>query len=369
MRQTGIIMKKIAVFGAKALACGIYEAVHFFYPDLDCIGFVVSSLAGNPTSLCGIKVWDLERLAKRLSLQDRNDICILVATPEDIHKEITDNLKKNGFFDYICMDSRRESALMERYFTQKGIFPSLHRLDRGVESARLCVYQAKFSEDRPLKQTFRFCDWVVPIQVGAALTKKKVCKHMDNIGINISEKNVNYCELTALYWIWKNRLSMDAGIGEAEYFGLFHYRRILEITGADLFRLKENDVDVVLQFPTVHDPDISEHHARYMKEQDWEAMLQALSELQPFYASVFPEILNQPYFYNYNLIIAKKKVLLNYCEWLFAILERTEEISDPKGWERSDRYIGYLGENLMTLYFLYHKDDLKIYHTGRLMLT
>lgn len=33
---------------------------------------------------------------------------------------------------------------------------------------------------------------------------------------------------------------------------------------------------------------------------------------------------------------------------LFPILERTEQLSIPRGWERCDRYIGYLGENLMT---------------------
>ena len=73
--------------------------------------------------------------------------------------------------------------------------------------------------------------------------------------------------------------------------------------------------------------------------------------------------------YNYNIIIAKAAVLQEYCEWLFPILERVEELSIPKGSERADRYIGYIGENLLTLYFLYHKDRMNLVHTGRIMLT
>ena len=58
-----------------------------------------------------------------------------------------------------------------------------------------------------------------PVQVGAALTNKRF-EHMayrDNEGEHISEKNPDYCELTAQYWAWKNM--------EADYYGFFHYRR------------------------------------------------------------------------------------------------------------------------------------------------
>ena len=39
----------------------------------------------------------------------------------------------------------------------------------------------------------------------------------DNTGDNISSKNANYCELTGMYWAWKNL--------DADYIGLAHYRR------------------------------------------------------------------------------------------------------------------------------------------------
>ena len=39
----------------------------------------------------------------------------------------------------------------------------------------------------------------------------------DNMGDNISLKNPGYCELTGLYWAWKNL--------DADYIGLAHYRR------------------------------------------------------------------------------------------------------------------------------------------------
>ncbi len=58
----------------------------------------------------------------------------------------------------------------------------------------------------------------LPIHVGAALNPD-VLSHIqgDNTGDNISTLNPYFCELTALYWLWKNN--------DSDYKGLVHYRR------------------------------------------------------------------------------------------------------------------------------------------------
>ncbi len=146
------------------------------------------------------------------------------------------------------------------------------------------------------------------------------------------------------------------------------YRRIFDFAGEDLKRFVDNDVDAILPYPLLYDPDINAHHERYIKDADWNALLVAISELQPEYAEYLPVIMGQRFLYNYNVILARKDVLRDYCEWLFPILKRVEELSVPKGSERADRYIGYMGETLETLYFMKNAEILKIAHTGCRML-
>lgn len=360
-------MNKIFIYGAKSIALGVCRAIQILYPSYQVEGFLVNSLNGNPSILANLPVRTIDEVVSTISDEEKLNIHILVATPENIHKEIISVLEENGFRQCTCVTSRIESDLMERYFDGIGVFSSLHEFQKGSEASRLEVYSAKFYKDVALQGFYVVPQWIVPIQVGTELTDKCVAGCKDNNGDNISRKNVNYCELTALYWFWKNRL-MKKEVDKADYYGLCHYRRMLDVSEDDILRLKENDVDVILPFPMLHEPNAFEHHTRYVKDSDWEAMCKALIELQPEYYAAMEEIFSQPYLYNYNILIAKPEVLTEYCEWLFPVLERVEELSEPKGWERSDRYIGYLGENLLTLYFMYNKDKYNIVHTGRKML-
>lgn len=365
--QIGVEKMEIMIFGAKSIALGLYTAMQTLYPQYQIKGFLVTSSENNPLRLAGLPVIEVAAYSNSLTQEQIENTHVLVGTPEDIHPEIIRVIEKCGFTSYTCMTSVKETTLMEAYYEKLGVFSSLHTLEKGNDVPKIHVFMIKSHKDHPLEKACDFPGWVQPIQVGAALAEKRVAEVTDDTGENISIKNGNYCELTALYWLWKNRLGNV--YNTIEYYGLYHYRRVLDISQEDLKRLKANNVDVVLQFPTLHEPDIREHHSRYVAEQDWEAMLQALSELRPEYAKAYEDIFSQQFFYNYNMIIATKEVLADYCTWLFPVLERTEELSNPKGWERKDRYIGYLGESLLTLYFMYNRDRFNIYHTGRIMLT
>ena len=61
-----------------------------------------------------------------------------------------------------------------------------------------------------------------PIHVGADSNKNETPYTKDNTGDNISIKNPNFCELTGLYWVWKNLKN--------DYIGLVHYRRHLTMS-------------------------------------------------------------------------------------------------------------------------------------------
>ena len=360
-------MWEVYIYGAKSIALGVYRAMQTLYASHKVEGFLVSSLNGNPSMLADLPVRTLDEFVSIITADEKKDIHILIAIPENIHREIVMYLEAKGFTQHTCITSSIEAELMERYFEALRGFPSLHQLPKGDVASKLEVFSAKFHRDASLQGKYEMSEWIIPIQVGAALTDVRVAEYQDNSGENISDKNVNYCELTALYWLWKNRL-VQADLDNLEYYGLCHYRRVLDVSEDDILRLKENDVDVILPFPMLHEPSAFEHHTRYVKDSDWNAMCKALEELHPEYAREMDKVFSGPYLYNYNMLIAKPQALAEYCAWLFPILERVEELSEPKGWERSDRYIGYLGENLLTLYFMYNKDRYKIVHTGRRML-
>ena len=355
----------IAIYGAQGYALGAYEAVKTLYPKKIISCFMVSAMGNNASVLGDIPVREIANVSAEMNREDKNNLEVIIATPENVQPDIEETLENYGFRHYSRLDSERWGELMKMFHIKLDRFLPLSALPVGYNKPFTRIYMAKSDKDRPLINSPVLPGYVYPLQVGAEDASMRIADIADNKGENISDRNKNYSELTGLYWIWKNKLN-SVGIPEGDerqYFGLAQYRRMLVFSNDDLLRLPDNDVDVVLPYPMPYEPNIHAHHERYLKDVDWNALLTALRELQPEYAEAFPEILEQQYLYNYNVILAKKQVLKEYCEWLFPILERTEELSVPKGKDRSDRYIGYMGETLETLYYIRNRDRLNVVHT------
>lgn len=354
----------LVIYGAQAIALGAYRAIHQLYPSRKILCFLVTEYGANPRHLGDLKVVELDSFAGELSEARKDEIEVLIATPEGVMPEIEKELDKRGMHCHVRLTSSHWAQLMAYYYACDRSFIPLSVLPIGYNKPSIDQFMAKFYRDKPLTGQYDLPEYVTPIQVGAVLCEERVADILDSDGTNISHKNVNYSELTALYWMWKNRLLKDSDNDKCKYYGLVHYRRVLELSKDDILRLVDNDVDVVLPFPMPYEPNIEEHHKRYLKDADWNALLTALEEVQPEYAKMFPMVLSQPYMYNYNIVLARKEVLQDYCEWLFPILDRVEKISVPPCSDRADRYIGYMGETLETLYFMTNRERLNITYTG-----
>ncbi len=193
----------------------------------------------------------------------------------------------------------------------------------------------------------------VPIQVGKALTDIKMYELTDDTGNNISDRNYNYCECSALYWAWKNKYAVAC-----DYLGLRHYRRRLDITDEQICSLKANGVDIVHLDPIYHD-NIRFSFVNHTKnDNDWDVMKDAIKERFPDYYDSMLEYENQHFVCGYNMAIYKRDVFDDYCEFLFGVLTGVEDYY-LKICDRRDRYLGFLAENLFGVYLIKNRDKYK----------
>ena len=337
--------ERVAVFGAQAIAYGFVCALkEVFGKRPEC--YIVSK-GENPENIDGVKVLPIEE-----ALFCRKHL-IVVAVPVYLHDEISEMLKRHGFEDIFLLDSHAEYDAMSSLFRKRGRFQLLEDMPLSSKTPLdVKVFMAKSCADKPLSGTYSFEDYITPVHAGAILEERRICEIADDSGENISRKNRDYCELTATYWAWKNV--------SAQYKGICHYRRILDL-GKDGFQRFSN-MDVLLPLPFVCFPDASTQHGRYVNSTDFSAMMDALRDIQPLYYAAAEKIFKERYLYGYNMLIAKEEVFNNYCEFLFGVLGRVEAHFDGIGKKREDRYLGYIGELLTSLYFMHNADKYNIAH-------
>lgn len=188
----------------------------------------------------------------------------------------------------------------------------------------------------------------------------------DNTGENISIKNPNYCELTGLYWAWKNL--------DCEYIGLCHYRRYFAhksksskledkkqaiFTRDDYERLLQQ-YDVILPkkrnyfIETVRSQYEHAHNKRDLDE------IEKIIKMQyPSYIEAFEKVMNSRKLHIYNMFVMNKALFDEYCTWLFDILFTLEKRIDITNYDKYNaRVFGFLSERLFNIWL--EKKQLKI---------
>lgn len=301
-------------------------------------------------------------------LMIRKDAVILLAVMEKYLESIEESLRQHNFSNVLPLTYENDLWSLLRGNIYRADRLSNNRpyltLEEELERSVYCpvkrsisVYSARCHVDKPFKEDISRFSWEIPIQVGAALTTQRICDICDNIGEHISEKNRQYCELTALYWIWKNDRS--------DYVGLGHYRRHFELDREQLKRLACSDIDVVLTIPIMDVPSVETVYRRDHVSADWDIMLEAVHKLSPDYINAVRKMQSGRFYYAYNMFIMRREILEDYCTWLFSILDYCEEHCEEKEDTYQNRYIGFLAEHLMSAYFLYHEEDYKIVHARK----
>ncbi len=216
---------------------------------------------------------------------------------------------------------------------------------------------------------------LVPVQVGAALADTHFPGFLhDDTGENISEKNRSYCELTAQYWVWKNV--------EADYYGFFHYRRYLypDMKAGRPYIIEKGPTaalpdklgydrfaDLICQYDLIipkgenmyipvrrHYADAPFHH-----ERDLQLAVRIVRERFPEMAAAMEEYLSGTVCYFGNIYIMKRQAFMDYCAWLFQILEEFDRRADTGGYGVQERRVdGYLAERLLGIYVTFWRGRL-----------
>ena len=184
----------------------------------------------------------------------------------------------------------------------------------------------------------------VPVQVGAAGKPPIPGFRRDDEGDGgISAKNPFYCELTGLWWAWKN---LDCG-----YLGLVHYRRLFRCAPSRILDLL-HEADVVLPskrrylIETNYSHYAHAHHAR-----DLDLARDAVSRLQPGFLEAFDAVMRSRSGHRFNMFAMRKTLADEWCEWIFGILAEIEKKADLSAYSQYDRRVfGFLAERLLDVW-------------------
>ena len=206
----------------------------------------------------------------------------------------------------------------------------------------------------------------LPIHVGCE-GKEDLGFQGDNSGENISTLNPYYCELTGLYWAWRNL--------DCDYLGLVHYRRYFtkitkrynESINIDDVILNRYEIEELLENSEVIVPKrrkyyietLYSHYDHTFDGTHLDLARKMIEMKNPEYLSSFDKVMKRRSGCMFNMFIMKKELADDYFSWLFPILDSMYEsmdLSDLTDFEA--RLFGRVSEILFNVWL--DKNDLKI---------
>ena len=205
----------------------------------------------------------------------------------------------------------------------------------------------------------------LPVHVGSA-GKESIGYQRDDSGENISEKNPYFCELTGLYWAWKNL--------QADFVGLIHYRRFFSTKGIlarkntpldELYLSKQEAQNLLENYDIIvpkkrkyYIETLYSHYANTMHGEHLDETRKIISEICSEYVDSFDSAMKDRSGYMFNMFVMPKDLMSKYCSWLFGILfELEKRISADKYSSFHARFYGRVSEILFNVWLRQYQKE------------
>lgn len=372
------IAEKIYIFGAHSRAQTLAVYLQYLYQSLEVEAFLYDNDEPNTLNVGKVPVLNLNR-----DITLHTDYPVYIGTRGIYHGRIIERLKGIGFREIypvtVGLDLKLRNTYLEKYYTSiNKTFLKIEKLpDAGIlsdaqgrteiqktikptdcqKSAR--IYVARSIHDKPLQQKYTLAFYEQEIQVGAAMTKERLADAIltDDKGDNISNKNSQFCELTALYWIWKN--------AKEDIVGLSHYRRHFILPDDWAERMKYNGVDVILPVPLYVAPSLEGNFKTRHDFSDWNYMMRCLEENDRQVYQKATEFFKGNLYSPCNMFIMSRKALEDLCTWLFPILFKVVKHGGQKEDTYQNRYPGFISERLITFFFEKNTKKYKVVYADK----